>query len=536
MGLDKIVYNTKYTPVVNIKLSAISAAMGRAKMYELLHKQIWRKTRLMWPNDGPNYNHSRVPVYTMPGLATFNGRPVAFIQHWDIKSPSVSPYGYDTAIYPSGGTDMRFGLNQLFVEQDPFKPYVGNPKKGIYHDDCYITPKMLPVTAEHEYYVYRYTAPGDENITQELVFRERNDDGVIVVSSIVLENYVSTVAGRSTNRYRLLVNYVNGTVDRIDLREGSYSAFYDVVSKLPSHRIWGHAVEEYKIDYGIPQHGAVVWEQAIDMPFQFSTTGNQATTQEDGWIRQYSDGTVVEYRPLEVEYWGDGMNNTISGHYKILPMVYTDTGDLTMPVADFVNNWGDYFELVVHEDSEWWESFLAPIIAIVTIVVAVFAWPLVMGMGPILGPIMGGALVAGTAMSVMGTLGGNAKLAALGGLISGVASLAGSLMSAGRNAIGQAAFAAGHTVDTAAKMAAEATLGSVFSNFVSAGFSNLATIGSNILKVTTSMLSLSADDVTEEIEVEEVIEASQIEFTTRLGPEKTEYDVFGQMSKQFEMY
>lgn len=532
MGLDKIVYNTKYTPVVNIKLSAISAAMGRAKMYELLHKQIWRKTRLMWPTDGPNYNHSRVPVYTMPGLATFNGRPVAFIQHWDIKSPSVSPYGYDTAIYPSGGTDMRFGLNQLFVEQDPFKPYVGNPKSGIYHDDCYIIPKMMPVSAEHYYWVY---TNNDEYASDRKLFRERDDDGVVVVENVVLENYVATVAGKTQDRHRLVVTYVGGAVDRVDLGSGTYQPFMQKVEKRISHDVLGH-VDEYKVDYDFSSRGAVIWEQVIDMPYQFTTTSSQATTQEDGWIRQYSDGTVIQYRPLEVEYWGDGMNNIIPGHYKILPMVYTDTGDLTMPVADFVNNWTDYFELVVHEDSEWWESFLAPITAIVSIVVAWVAWPLVMGMGPVLGPIMGGALIAGTAMSVMGTLGGNAKLAALGGLISGVASLAGSLMSAGRNAIGQAAFAAGHTVDTAAKMAAEATLGSVFSNFVSAGFSNLATIGSNILKVTTSMLSLSADDVTEEVEVEEVIEASQIEFTTRLGPEKTEYDVFGQMSKQFEMY
>ena len=149
---------------------------------------------------------------------------------------------------------------------------------------------------------------------------------------------------------------------------------------------------------------------------------------------------------------------------------------------------------------------------------------------------MGGMLIAGTAMSVMGTLGGNAKLAALGGLISGVASLAGSLMSAGRNAIGQAAMTAGYSARTAAQVAAEATLGEVFSSFLSAGFSNLATIGSNILKVATSTLSLSADDVIEEVEVEEVIEASQIEFTTTLGKADSEYDVFGQMGKQFEMY
>ena len=524
MGLGKIVYNTKYTPVVNIKLSAICAAMGRAKVYELLHKQIWRKD--------PN----RLLLFHDPLCPTHNGRPVAFIHRWHIKSQYSEPYSYNVA--PGDDPARTFGLNQLFMGQDPREWYQGNPSDGIYHDECYITPKMMPISAEHYYWVYtnydKYDYDDEYDYDRKL-FRERDDDGVVVIENVVLENYVATIAGKSQDRHRLVVTYVGGAVDRIDLNSGTYQPLWQKVEKQISHDVLGY-VDEYKVDYDFSSRGAVLWEQVIDMPYQFTTTSSQATTKENGWIRQYSDGTVIQYRPLEVEYWGDGMDNTIPGHYKILPMMYTDTGDLTMPVADFVKNWNDYFELVVHEDSEWWESFLAPIIAIVYVVVAVFAWPLAMAMGPVLGPIMGAALIVGTAMGVIGTLGGNAKLTALGGLIAGVASLAGSLAQAGRSAIEQAAMAAGYSARTAAQMAAEATLGSVFSNFISAGFSNLATIGSNILKVTTSMLSLSADDVTEEIEVEEVIEASQIEFTTTLGKADSEYDVFGQMSKQFEMY
>ena len=119
------------------------AAMGRAKLYELLHKQIWRKDKnrlLLWQH--PFYTHH-------------NGRPVAFVQKWNIKSQYTDPYSY--SVKEGDDPARTFGLNQLFVGQDPFAPYKGDPgKDGIYHDDCYITPKMMPVSTEHYYYVYIY--------------------------------------------------------------------------------------------------------------------------------------------------------------------------------------------------------------------------------------------------------------------------------------------------------------------------------------------------------------------------------------------
>lgn len=298
MGLGKIVYNTKYTPVVNIKLSAISAAMGRAKMYELLHKQVWRKTRLRWPNDGPNYNHSRVPVYTIPGLTTFNGRPVAFIKHWDIKSESKEPYAYDEI---SKADHPNFGLNQLFVGGDPFEVYKHpdsgsddpGDDDGIYHDDCYITPKMMPASAEHYYWVY--TNCYDENGYDMMLFRERDDDGVVVIENVELENYVATIAGKSQNRHRLVVTRVGGAVDRIDLGRGEYQLLNQRVEKLISHDVLEH-VDEYKINYDFSSHGAVVWEQGIDMPYQFTSRSQQKLRKKvDGsdsivTVRLYSIG------------------------------------------------------------------------------------------------------------------------------------------------------------------------------------------------------------------------------------------------------
>ena len=211
-------------------------------------------------------------------------------------------------------------------------------------------------------------------------------------------------------------------------------------------------------------------------------------------------------------------------------MVYTDTGDLTMPVADFVKNWTEYFELVVHEDSELWEDFLAPILVIVTIILSVIAWPVVSAMGPVISAMF----VAGTAMSVVGILSGDKTLSAIGGIMSGVAGLAGSLGKAG---ILQYVENVGLKFTSAAGVAADSLLGNVFKGFLSIGFENLANIGSNILKITTSILSLdTAQMANTAAETEEVIEASQIEFTTTLGQSEDEYDVYGQIERQYSLY
>lgn len=67
----------------SIKQAVFTSALSYAKMYELLHKQIWRKAPY------------RIKIATLPVLSTFKGRPVGFVRKWDIKSPSKLPYSYD---------------------------------------------------------------------------------------------------------------------------------------------------------------------------------------------------------------------------------------------------------------------------------------------------------------------------------------------------------------------------------------------------------------------------------------------------------
>lgn len=519
MALDKISINTKYSPSTNIKISAIMAAMGRAKMYELLHKQIWRKDKnrlLLWQD--PFYPHH-------------NGRPVAYVQRWNIKSQYTEPYSY--SVKEGDDPARTFGLNQLFMGQDPFAPYQGNPGDGIYHDDCYITPKMMPMSAEHYYYVYTYNDSGEYGVTTTKYFRERDDNGTVVIDSVELKNYVATVDGKPQDRYGLAVNYTSGAVDMFDLGYGSYNAIIDRVEKKKSHEVLG-LVEEYKITYDFGSHGAVLWEQVIDMPYQFTTTSSQKTTKEDGWIRMYSDGTVIQYRPLEVEYWGDGMDNTIPGHYKMLPMVYTDTGDLTMPVADFVNNWGDYFELVVHEDSEWWESLVAPVMAIIIIVLSVVT----AGAAAVVAAGMSEAVLIGGIISAIGVLSGNKTLSLVGSVISlGATAYTSMASTAAAQKIGvEAAKTA--SAETMATTIGGLSASEVFSALPNIGLGNLVAIGAKIVSIGMSIDSImnGEPDVEQVAAATEPVGSSEISFTTTLGKDDSEYDVFGQMGKQFEMY
>ena len=130
------------------------------------------------------------------------------------------------------------------------------------------------------------------------------------------------------------------------------------------------------------------------------------------------------------------------------------------------------------------------------------------------------------------------KLTAMGGLLSSVAGLASAVTNA-LNSTATNAMASGLSARTAGQIASEATLGQVFSNFIGAGFSNLAAIGSSILKLTTSITSLESIGQQAEEEVvdeAEPVDATEITFTIHPGKEITVYDVFGEIGKQFEMY
>ena len=90
MNLTKFVFNEKRDPVQNAIDTVTMHLLSYAKIYELLHKQIWRKlpTRI-WKYTNPHYTHH-------------NGRPVVFISGWNIKSSYTSPYSYDGGLESLG--------------------------------------------------------------------------------------------------------------------------------------------------------------------------------------------------------------------------------------------------------------------------------------------------------------------------------------------------------------------------------------------------------------------------------------------------
>ena len=200
MKLEKFVYNEKSTPVQNAIDTVTMHLLAYSKIYELLHKQIWRKAP------------SRIGLYQNPHYTIHNGRPVKFIRHWDIKSPAIVPYSY------SGG-DHTFGLNQLFMEQDYRKEYIGNPKDGIYHDDCYIEPKHITPSNEGYYDCFGYYT-GSSFDTEEMktvyaitqTWDKQNATGEVLINTVSLETYSLTVGSPAvtTHYKRIRIDYKIG--------------------------------------------------------------------------------------------------------------------------------------------------------------------------------------------------------------------------------------------------------------------------------------------------------------------------------------
>lgn len=473
MKLEKIVLDKKYDILTNVKNAFVLQAISYAKVYELLHKQIWRKVP------------SRIGTYSIPNISTFNGRPVTFIRWWNIKSYSTAPYSY------SGG-DHTFGLNQLFMEQDYRKEYIGNPKDGIYHDDCYITPKMIPATNEGYYDCWGYYT-GSSFDTEEMktvyaitqTWDKQNATGEVLINTVSLETYSLTVGSPAvtTHYKRIRIDYKIGEDGIVEL--GSYDPLKPQTDGISigqsnnpysyfGYRKWKKNFDEFS------SHGTVVTE------FQTSAQFSLASKVFDyGWIRVYQDGTVIEYVPESGSFGGEN-DYTAPAHYKILPMMYTDTGDLVMDRVEFVERWNDYFELVVHEDSEWWQSFIKPIAVIITIIVAIYT-------GIIFNPI--GAI--GTALSVVGTLSGNRTLGLIGGIM---------MLGAGMYEMGLEGYAnqlyEGGAVGTQADVIGEATFGKAFEGLPNIGLENLAKIGSKIYSITNDIKMLGMKMPTMEQTVE----------------------------------
>lgn len=481
----KVVKAPGQDPFSAVKMAVIMSLIGNGKMYELLHKQIWRKAKY------------RIHMYDHPLYRTYNGRPVKFVSRWNIKSPGKSPYIY------SGG-DHTFGLNQLFVGQSPYEPYKGDPKDGIYHDDCYITPKMMQLdSGEINAWAIgpKYWAGEDDAPRYAHIYRDKDRLGNTLITNVEYVRYTVVVNNITNYKHKVILTTPTGsrTIELgTDPALGGGFTAWELKPLQPARKYTG-SIESWQKDQAtviaelVAQNGPIVSLIVAPNNHPWGIVNGRVDQLRDGGLIMFRNGVLMEYVPWNIDSCDDFGCVETPAHYKVLPMIYTDTGDLVMSRAVFVDKWNEYFELVVHEDSEWWESLLAPVVAIVTIVIAAYT-------GIYLGgweTFAGAATFIGGGLSAVGILGGSKELMLAGGILGGIGGLAGALnvgAELGIKAVGEDYLMRQGIGMSAAEMLAGASVGELFEYFVSGvGLENLLTIGSSVMKVFSGIQGLGVD-------------------------------------------
>ena len=487
----KIILNTKKSPVENIKTSIFVDALAKAKAYELLHKQIWRKTRdRVWTYDNPFYRYHK-------------GRPVSFIRGWNIKSESKEPYAYelDRADHPN------YGLNQLFVGQDYRKPFEGDPADdGIYHDDCYIQPKAYKLVSGliEEWAFVRNELWGDNYVGfEEYHFDKQDKFGTVQINNVAVEFFNKTVNNVAVQWVRLVVDHVTKGTLYYELGKSDglpIGLFTAMLSFRKTEKQYVIDRSAYEAEL-IAEHGAIVFRHYLDTETNpVLLGGNSALQGGRGEMLIFHSGLAIEFVPYTIDNYGDGGYAEYDAHYKILPMVYTDTGDLTMGVKEFVDNWEENFELIVHEDKDFWTMIIAAVvIAIATYFTAGAAsGAAASAFGATAGTVVGAMVVIGGVLTIAGMLSGNAQMMRIGGIFSavgGIAGLVGSAVEQGATQLMMNDLAI-YSGRTAQSIVAESSFGQIFEMFASgAGLTNWVGIGSSIFSLYNDIQMLGMENI-----------------------------------------
>lgn len=545
----KVRFSPGVSPLLSVKAAVINKRIGNAKIYELLHKQLWRKYV-----DAPT---KRITLRYLPLFQYYNGRPVAFISSWNIKSSGTDPYarerkpqaGYIDVV--DDGYRACLGLNQFFRmgDNDPDadrksemtfhydKEYPGHPGKngGIYHDSCYIEPKTIQLVSD-SIRQWMYTI-FDGDWSDTVAFRDRSPTGAILVTSAVVElkEYAND---NGTMSSWVVVKCTPPTGDpiyyKMEKDEGYGLGWYE--NKLT----YGHSGSSYVLDRDVYETGLATAHQGLryrlaldgaEYPLEewtYTNTSSSAAmfggSSGKGYIMLFGDGTVVEYVPHHYEGGDSGLFE--QAHYKLLPMVYTDTGDLAMPRKDFVEKWGELFGLVVHEKRSVLERIATPIIAIVAVVVAFYTAG-AMGWG-----IWGALVMAGGVFTALGVLGGDQKMLALGSILSIIGGI-GSLIKTGlSSAVAMETEYAGTLARTGGAEAIKETtvssgIGALFDNMTSgSGMMNLLRIGKGTFDLFQHIETLGTDKEAAVTAIAEDTNRIEAEYgPTALNEYTAEYDV-----------
>lgn len=559
----------------SFKSSVIQQAMGYAKSYMYLHKQLWLKDQLrrsgtgytIIGSDGVDYAGGtlinkipwRIVSEKVPGFETFKNRPVEFIRMWNIKSSARGPYKPKDM--------LALGLNQLFVGQSPKETYLHPISKsidpgnddGIYHDDCYITPKpryldsgSVDCWAYATMVLYDYGETHEIKKTYFYKFPKQNAVGVPLLENVEIEQYIKQES-KSINGVATVVDYparrlkftpTIGDVYYYDL--GKYGYYKEVQGSLyPLHAespedewldfgksqefvvgskdalvpwVREPTIEEYEAEFGkLLYEKEVEYEKALWNIYQnpnddksvlivTDAEGNEipgvtirharSYATGNGWMKVFTNGTVLEYIPYTVEGNSDTWYDT-PAHYKILPMMYTDTGDLTMPHRKFVDEWDQNCELIVHEKSSLglFKILAVIVIVIVTYFTAGTATPLLTGAAAAMA-------VVGAVFSIIGILGGDKTMMLLGSVFGGLAAIYNSLtttvtesMTSSLIANSAPTMTAGRAADLATSTVAKMTFSELLTSFSSiAGMTNIFSIGAKIIPTVMQIGELFSSD------------------------------------------
>ncbi|MBE3030108.1 hypothetical protein CCAL9344_07940 [Campylobacter sp. RM9344] len=262
-----------------------SKTRSATKILELLHLQLLRKARAFDKIRG----------------ALPNGEEAYFYLRYDIKTPSRNPYNKDS------GYDL--GLNQLFVGQNPYKPYNGNPKDGIYHDTVNIVTNQrssIPgITLKQS--IYEWTQ------TSSIV----NNDGYEVGTEVKIIATRKDYAG-----------YVY---------KGKTYNFNDPIMQ----NSWTEIKRIYPID-----SGGYAWFLDCGYALVYAPPHVTGKGGDNGMGYEYHDAIVF-----------------------FMPIFYEKNNHPVMSVRTWVDEWSKNYTLIIKEDKGL--GILAPIGAIIIMVAAV---------------------------------------------------------------------------------------------------------------------------------------------------------------------
>lgn len=400
---------TSWDFVADVENGVIGMAAQRTKMIELLHKQLVRKGRAKREDLGHISPFGKCYI----------------IKDYDIKSPSTAPYNYNSK------DDL--GLNQFFIGQDPYKPYKGNPKKGIYHDTSKIIPKHNKIASSGK----------------SMPVLQKDKD---FIQSITDLGYLI-----ATNYYVYEISE-NGKPYQTDKTITSYKPNAEAIAKD-----WGKILKTS--------------EYTLDQITRYICEG----------------GFVVEVaKPVAPS--GDRGKPGRGGSYSIYP-IFSKEHD--MPVCGakkWLEKWGDVYDLYIDENNDI-EPFI-PIIAVAMVVVTYLtagatagAWGAIASGTATLAQI--GAVstflsVVGLNLTLIGSLTGKKGLVKIGRVV-GFIGAVGSIYTAAKEFFFQGAAKAGASSlpnSTIASMQGMGQTTSLYSGIGTNGFANAT-------YATTSASSLS---------------------------------------------